>query len=125
LIITKEIVINRGDVVTVDVECDPSLFADPPCETIQGVFSGRFSWGFEHSCFEPDQGGVVAPDESRRDFARAWVYFVGTEEPHPFEWEKKYRVKWLGKTTGPGMYGHLGASEYSMEVNEIREWREA
>ena len=124
LITTKEIVIDRGDVVTVDVVTDPSLFADPPLETIDGVFSGSFSCGFEYSCFEPDDGRVQAPDGSSKDIRDAWVDFVGPAEPPPFDWDKRYRVTWSGRLTGPGRYGHMGGSEYLIEVKETLESRE-
>jgi hypothetical protein len=124
VIASKDIVVDRGDVVTVDVETDALQFADPPCESIDGEFHGHFSWGFEESSFRPDGSRIPAPDGSLRSIEMAWVHFVGRARDNPFKWNTSYRVKWVGKLTGPGAYGHMGGSVYSMEVSEVLEWRE-
>jgi len=124
LITTKEIVIDRGDVVTVDVVTDPSLFADPPLETIDGVFSGSFSCGFEYSCFEPDDGRVQAPDGSSKDIRDAWVDFVGPAEPPPFDWDKRYRRPQSVRRTEGRRNGDLRWNVDVIEVKETVVWRE-
>jgi uncharacterized protein DUF2703 len=124
LIASKVIAIDRGDIVRLNVDVDASQFADPPLEIIKGEFHGHFRWGFEDSSFTPDGGSIRTPDGSLRSISSTWVELRGRARTHPFKPLKRYRVKWVGRLTGPGCYGHLGASDYLLEVREILESQE-
>jgi hypothetical protein len=122
-IAAKEVLVERGRSVTVDVDSDASFFAEPLFMTIEGEFLGSFSWGFERCCFEPDEGTVPQPQGNVPEIRDLWAEPVYGALFGRFKADREYRVRWKGRIEGPGSYGHLGSSSYLMVVDQVLESR--
>ncbi len=106
---------------------------EPPVSRNSGVFSGRFSVGFESSTFIPNRPfeglhdtlyesvPVTAWVTLTTDGYRSWSRLEGVwPEAGMFAC---YCVRWRGQLVGPGGYGHLGMALYELKVGEVLESR--
>lgn len=116
---------GRAD-ATIDV--DPSVCIEPAIRTERRRFAGIYDEGFENSTFLPCEG---MPAEATY-YDRAGFYWAnvpgnigaaldkaapGTED----DWHRgrRFYVEWLGTSTGPGVYGHMGMSLYDLDVEAL------
>ena len=118
LVERREIEFSPGEFRTLDLEFEPRDYEDPPLQSVVGEFAGVFYLGFEQSEFVPKGGAVRWEDGTERCVRGAWVEFSDRDARDPFR-GGMYRVRWRGKLTGPGSYGHCGRSDYSLEVTEV------
>ncbi len=106
---------------------------EPPVSRRVGVFSGRFTLGFESSTFMPDRPFADLSDTLYETVQMtAWVTLTKTGQENwqqlQGEWPEAgkfacYRVRWRGELAGPGSYGHMGIALYELEVEEVLESR--
>lgn len=123
VIATKRIRIEPHARAVVDVQVETGDWYEPPLSSLAGVFDGRYSSGFEQSCFVPHGGVIVAPDGERHDVRSAWVTFSRHVLP-AMRAQGSYMVRLRGTLTGPGDYGHCGGSDYELVVDEVVEMEE-
>ncbi len=103
-----------------------SVLAAPGCSLLgsdgeAGVFAGTFSHGFEVSAFEPcDEAETwwVSESEGYRELFERYAEAVGPAN----EYAEAY-VRIRGDLTGGGEYGHLGAYDREVSVEEVLEVR--
>lgn len=106
---------------------------EPSLSRSTGVFSGRFSVGFESSTFIPDRPFADLSETLYETVAMAaWVTLteaggkswsqLGGKWPEAGRFAC-YRVRWRGDLAGPGGYGHMGMALYELEVEEVLESR--
>lgn len=116
------------DWVVSSVGCDHR-----PMRTVQGVFRGYYTPGFESSEFVPCAADAwfIPSDSLRRgrwDQRRAWARLQPGSLPDDFVWPRarrdrygnpKYYVEWRGTVVGPGHYGHMGVSPFEILVDSV------
>ena len=97
-----------------------------------GEFSGHYTFGRQTSRFElcPDSGASINQGRTA-----AWVEFDSAAvhqlrggppawpKPRPGDFAPTYFVRWRGRLSGEGSFGHLGASPHELVVTEILEVR--
>jgi hypothetical protein len=110
--------------------------AEPPEASRDAEFAGFYSEGFEESRFVP----CPRPPELTQSFAGTayegvfrpdiWVDLDRTVREQGPRWPTLrgdpyalFFVRWRGKLTGPGAYGHLGVSFFRLQVAEVIEVR--
>ena len=128
---TVDIVVDRETVL--DLRVPPGQCDEPPYSERKGVFRGYWTPGFESSAFLPCADtalGVPAPLlPGKRLFPpTAWADVVPSaarrmswprDAPVDSYGNPTYFVVWRGVLKGPGTYGHMGVSEFSMEVDSV------
>jgi hypothetical protein len=106
---------------------------EPPPSAIYGVFRGRYTAGFEHISFEPCLGSTKQPLwRGPHSAPGAWVDFsdaalaqLNASWPKlkdPAE-EPTYYAEFRGLLRGPGRFGHMGVSNYQVEVDSLIAFR--
>ena len=116
----------------VDFHVPISQCVEPPVTTIEGEWAGHYEYGFETSLFTPchelpDLDGTAYEGEKRW----IWVDRVPADtNGHAVKWPdpggQPYPtvfVRWRGRLTGPGAYGHLGLGMYQLSVTQLLEVR--
>lgn len=111
---------------TIDV--DTSVCVEPALRRERRRFNGIYSWGFEYSAFAPCEG---MPEEAAY-YADARFYWatlpdgIGAAVGDAMRQGditgrdgRRVYVEWLGTSTGPGAYGHMGASRYRLDVEAL------
>ena len=129
---TVEVIAGKESVV--DVQVPPGDCFEPAYSERSGIFRGVWTPGFESSAFVPcpDSAlgltGELLPGK-RLFGSRAWADLTASARKQPISWPKdaardawgsaRYFVVWRGTLKGPGIYGHMGVSEFSMVVDSI------
>jgi hypothetical protein len=111
------------------VGCD-----EPPEATREVEAAGHYQYGFEASDFTPCTA-LSVPDLAGTAYEGAWggvwvewdpkVEAPAQQWPKPSEeepWPTVF-VRWQGRLTGPGSYGHLGVGLYRLTVTKVLEVR--
>ena len=102
---------------------------EPPVQTVKGEWMGHYESGFETSLFTPC---VELPDlrGTAYEGVKNWIWVESLPTSSASAWpdsgDEAYPtvfVRWRGKLTGPGSYGHLGLGVYRLDVSEILELR--
>ncbi len=114
---------SRADAV---IQIDATQCVEPPLRKQRMRLAGLYSRGFEDSSFVPCTG---MPPEARY-YDRPGYYWVDmppvldraiarTANPGDSGMGRMAYVEWLGTTTGPGQYGHMGMASYQLDVEAI------
>lgn len=114
---------GRADAV---IQADATQCVEPPLRKQRMRLAGLYSRGFENSSFMPCTG---MPPEARY-YDRPAFYWVDmppaldraiarTVNPSDSGMGRTVYVEWLGTTTGPGTYGHMGMALYQLDVEAI------
>lgn len=130
--VTVHLSVSGSTDSVVDVVADSRQCVDPPLLHERRELAGRYTSGFEGSEFLPCKPlphfpGTNMPDSTS---LRAWLDF----EPGVIDgrrWPKvkrdrgyaTYFIRVRGTLIGPGMYGHLGGSDYHFVASELLEIR--
>jgi hypothetical protein len=113
----------------------PLVGCDEPPETTREVeTAGYYKYGFEASDFTPC-APLPVPDLTGTAYEGAggdvWVEWDPKAEAPARPWPKPSNedpwptvfVRWQGRLTGPGSYGHLGVGLYRLTVTKVLEVR--
>lgn len=129
----QEVDVAAGGETILDLRVTPGQCAEPAYSERPGVFRGYWTPGFESSAFVPcaDSAlGVPAPLLPGKRLFRptAWAE-VAPRAMRRISWPRDapvgsdgnatYFVVWRGVLKGPGTYGHMGVSEFSMVVDSV------
>ena len=130
----REVLIAAARETTLDIRVQPGTCVEPAYGERRGIFRGLYTPGFESSVFLPCADstlGVTAPllPGKRLFQPTAWADFTPDVRRQRIDWpdgapkdrsgNRTYFVVWRGVLKGPGEYGHLGVSEFSMLVDSI------
>jgi len=133
-ILHREVTISPRTETVVNVHVPPGQCIEPAYSERTGVFRGYWTSGFEESRFIPcadSSLGVSAPllPGKRIGKPSAWADLSPSAWPRSLKGPKdvpvdEYRnpilfVTWHGVLKGPGSYGHLGVSAFSMLVDRV------
>lgn len=109
------------------IEVDASVCVEPPASKHRRRFAGIYLWGFEQSHFYPCDG--VSKDASYYEYPRGYwvdaprVVYTALEHAMPAAQDdsgsRRVYVEWLGTSTGPGLYGHMGGALYQLDVEAL------
>jgi hypothetical protein len=116
---------GRADAV---IEVDATQCVEPPLRKLRMRLAGVYRWGFENSSFVPCAGmppeaayyerpgyyWVDMPPLIHRAIARA-----ASQGDDDRMMGRTAYVEWLGTTTGPGQYGHMGMALYQLDVEAL------
>jgi hypothetical protein len=131
---TDTIRIAAGEEAVVDIRVPKGYCDEPAYSERTGVFRGFWTPGFESSAFRPCADstlGVHVPLlPGKRLFPpTAWAEIAFDTKARPIPWPRNaprdsygnstYFVVWRGVLKGPGKYGHMSVSEFSMVVDSI------
>lgn len=110
------------------IEVDASGCVEPSVHSERRRFAGLYDTGFENSTFLPcegmpaeaayyDRAGFYWANVPRNIGAALHRAVPATED----DWRRGRRlyVEWLGTSTGPGIYGHMGAALYDLDVEAL------
>lgn len=92
-------------------------------EDTRVLYSGHFAYGFETSSFVPCEGGEkwwVSGGAAYSQFISAYSAAVSDD----YNYESAY-AEIIGVISDKGSYGHLGAYDRELQVNEVVEVRAA
>lgn len=129
----QEVDVAAGGETILDLRVPPGHCAEPAYSERPGVFRGYWTPGFESSAFVPCADSalaVPAPLLPGKRFFRpaAWAEVAPAavrgiswprDAPVTSDGNATYFVIWRGVLKGPGKYGHMGVSEYSMVVDSV------
>jgi len=133
-IVHRDITVSPNAETVVGVHVPPRQCVEPSYSERTGVFRGYWTSGFEESSFIPcadSSLGVSAPLlPGKRIFpASAWADLSSSAWPRSLKGPRgapvdQYGnptlfVTWHGVLKGPGSYGHLGGSAFSMVVDRV------
>lgn len=133
-IVEDSVVVAAGRTSTLDIRVPPNTCVEPPYSERRGIFRGFYTPGFESSGFLPCADstlGVTAPllPGKRLFGTTAWADFAPAVRNQHIDWPKDapkdaydnetYFVVWRGVLKGPGQYGHMGVSAFSMVVDSV------
>jgi hypothetical protein len=132
-ILKREVTVAAGREDVINVRVPPRLCDEPSYSERAGIFRGYWTPGFESSAFVPCADsvlGVSAPllPGKRVYPPTAWASLTDSVKmpktrgapPRVDNWgNATYFVIWHGVLKGPGSYGHLGVSEFSMIVDSV------
>jgi len=124
---------GRDELSAAEIEIDPSLCIEPEETRQYGIFSGRWTWGFEMSEWALCE---ALPDLSATAYgigeSWAWGSFsdglVGPDMPDVEVSEDGYYTYFMkvrGTLIGPGGYGHMAVAPYLLYADSILELRPA
>lgn len=129
----QEVDVAAGGETVLDLQVPPGRCTEPAYSERPGIFRGYWTPGFESSVFVPcaDSAlGVPAPLLPGKRISRptAWAE-VASGAVRRISWPRDapvdsygnatYFVTWRGVLKGPGRYGHMGVSEFSMLVDSV------
>ena len=130
----RTVAVSAGAETVVNIVVPPGRCAEPPYAETAGIFRGYWTPGFESSAFYPCADstlGVAAPllPGKRLFMPYAWATLLPAARGRQIAWPKNapldgwnnptYFVIWHGVLKGPGSYGHMGVSAFSMVVDSI------
>jgi hypothetical protein len=133
-ILHQDVTISPNTETVVDVRVPPGQCNEPAYSERTGVFRGYWTTGFEENSFTPCADtslGISAPllPGKRLRLATAWADVSSSAWPQslkepenaPVDQSGNPRVfvTWHGVLKGPGTYGHMGVSEFSMAVDRV------
>jgi hypothetical protein len=133
-ILNRTVTVAVGAETVINARVGRGHCAEPPYSEKTGTFRGYWTPGFESSAFRPCADrtlGVAAPllPGKRLGSPRAWADFSPSAQLSQIVWPKDtpvdawgnptYFVVWHGTLKGPGTYGHLGVSAFSMIVDTV------
>lgn len=129
-----DVAVETGSATIVNHEVAPGACYEPPYSERKGVFRGHWVPGFESSDFKPCPdsslgiGSDLLPGKRLRR-SSAWAKLSQAAQGQSIDWpdgaprdawgSPRYFVVWSGTLKGPGMYGHMGVSEFEMLVDHI------
>ncbi|NOT87180.1 MAG: hypothetical protein HOP03_03250 [Lysobacter sp.] len=116
---------GRADAV---IEVDATLCVEPPLRKQRMRLAGLYTWGFETSSFVPCTG--MPPEATYYDTpGHFWVDMprvidraierAASPDDDDLMTGRMVYVEWLGTTTGPGQYGHMGMALYHLDVEAL------
>ena len=114
-------VLAPGEVRRWFVQASPIGCDQRPFVVREGVFEGRWRYGFEESSFVPCDSRLpsawvaFAPD-AQRVTGLKWPEGLDKYYPEVF-------VRFQGRLVGPWRYGHMGVSDYQLTVYRTLEVR--
>lgn len=88
-------------------------------EETRVLYSGHFSYGFETSSFVPCEGGEqwwVSGGAAYSQFISDYSNAVAKD--YKYKYEPAY-AEVIGTITSKGSYGHLGAYDRELQVNQV------
>lgn len=110
------------------IEVDASGCVEPSVHSERRRFAGIYDQGFENSTFLPCEG---MPAEAAY-YDRVGFYWASVpgnigaalDKVVPATEDGRHRgrrfyVEWLGTSTGPGVYGHMGAALYDLDIEAL------
>jgi hypothetical protein len=134
-ILERMVAVSPGEESLINVRVPEGRCSEPPYSERSGVFRGYWTPGFESSTFVPCADSVLrvpAPllpgkhlfaPSAWADFAPSvkWPPKVSDKEVAPRDeyGNATYFVVWRGVLKGPGQYGHMGVSDFSMVVDSV------
>ena len=133
-ILESTVTVKSDEETVVDVHVPPGRCFEPAYSERTGIFRGYWTPGFESSAFVPCADTamqlVVPLLSGKRIFpTHAWADFSHSVQLRQIVWPKNtpvdswgnhtYFVVWHGVLKGPGTYGHMGVSEFSMIVDSV------
>lgn len=100
---------------------------EPELREIAGEFAGSYTMGFEHSVFIPCEPLPTFPGTGYDGIAPSvTVQYSKRAQEQRFQWRdgaptgtSPRFVRWIGRLTGPGGYGHNNLALYQLEVDSI------
>jgi len=112
-----------------DLLVHPRVCTEP--DSVDAEFVGYYHSAFELSAFVPCPGTIERvwrPLLDTRDVwvdisNRAWRAGRRLWPTTKLTTDARYFVRWKGRLTGPGRYGHLGGARYLLRVDRILEVR--
>lgn len=117
----------RGGRADATIDVDAGVCVEPPERKERRRYAGVYFWGFEQSNFYPCDD--VSAEASYYEYPQGyWVYAprvvsaaLKRAVPTPQGvWDsRRVYVEWLGTSTGPGSYGHMGGALYQMDVEAL------
>jgi hypothetical protein len=134
-ILERMVAVSPGEESLINVRVPEGRCSEPPYSERSGVFRGYWTPGFESSAFVPCADSVLrvpAPllpgkhlfaPSAWADFALSvkWPREMGglANAPKDEYGNSTYFVVWRGVLKGPGQYGHMGVSDFSMVVDSV------
>jgi hypothetical protein len=134
-IVERIVAVSPGEESLINVRVPEGRCSEPPYSERRGVFRGYWTPGFESSVFVPCADSILrisAPllQGKRVAAPTAWADFVPSVKwPEKMSGQAKapideygnptYFVVWRGVFKGPGQYGHMGVSGFSMLVDSV------
>jgi hypothetical protein len=133
-ILQGNVTVALGAEAVIDARVPKDRCWEPAYFERTGIFRGYWTPGFESSAFRPCEdvsAGIRYPllPGKRLVSPRAWAEFTSGAEPRSRMWPKNaprdrwgnstYFVVWHGVWKGPGTYGHMGVSAFSMIVDSV------
>lgn len=129
----RKITLRAGQDTVVDVRVALGVCGEPPYSERRGTFRGTFSLGFEESRFVPCPDSLLGLPLPRPKAmwlgGTIWVEFDSASSgSSAAAWPNvipdvtgstTYFVMWHGVLKGPGTYGHMGVSDYQLEVDTV------
>ena len=132
----RQVTVAAAGEVIVNVVVPPGGCFEPDSTSRAGEFRGHYSFGFEESSFVPCRDSTLGPDgvllPGEHLFEpSAWVSFSEAARRQQLNWPEvgdshdypRYYVVWRGTLTGPGMYGHMGVSDFEFVVDSVLDVR--
>ncbi|MBP6748357.1 MAG: hypothetical protein KA144_01855 [Xanthomonadaceae bacterium] len=117
----------RGARTDATIDVDASVCVEPTERKLRRRFAGVYFWGFEQSNFYSCDG--VSAEASYYEYPRGyWVHapsivYSALKRAMPTpqgDWDsRRVYVEWLGTSTGPGIYGHMGGALYQLDVEAL------
>ena len=129
-----EVEVERGATTVLTYEVAPGACYEPPYSERTGLFRGHWVAGFEESDFKPCPDSTLGIGTRllpgiRPYGSSAWATLSPAARSQAIDWpdgaprdawgSARYFVVWRGTLKGPGMYGHLGVSQFEMLVDSI------
>ena len=130
----QRVTVGEDSVSDIAVTVAPGSCYEPPYSELTGVFRGYWTPGFESSkfvqCTDSVMGVATTLLPGKRLFSSsAWAALDARAQSQQIHWPShapidewgnhRYFVIWRGTLKGPGMYGHMGVSEFEMTVDSI------
>ena len=133
LLLARRMEAPPGQRIDLELRIDANVCQEPPYREVTGTLRGHFTAGFEISKFSacvdtgmgvhpgPGYGREWAPMHIWADLTpKAWDQLAAwLPEEWVFDGGKVLYVRWHGTLAGPGIYGHLGVSEYEFRADSV------
>lgn len=118
---TQNVIVEEGQTTNLSIEVPDSYCYEPAYSERTMVFQGYLSFGFEESNFSPCN--VETLDLTRNTFFNQnyiWTNISNLKD-YAFKPDTLYFGIIEGMLKGPGQFGHLGVSNYELDVVSARE----